>query len=66
MSSGTTQSPLKTEREAAKYLRISQRNLWTLRKDNKVTATVIGRKVFYTIGNLDRFIAENSGPVGAN
>ena len=63
----TVKSPLLTEREAAKYLRVSPRTLWTLRRDGKARATVIGRKVFYTRDNLDRFIAESekSGPAGA-
>ncbi len=52
-------SPLLNEREAAKYLRISARNLWTLRRAGKVTATPIGRKVFYRRENLDRYIGES-------
>jgi hypothetical protein len=53
------ESPLLTEAEAAKYLRISPRTLWTLRKEQKVIATLVGRKVFYRQANLDRFITEN-------
>jgi excisionase family DNA binding protein len=53
------ESPLFTESEAARYLRISARNLWQLRKAGKIRVTRIGRKVFYRRENLDQFIAAN-------
>jgi excisionase family DNA binding protein len=61
---GTIESPLYNDRQAAKYVRVSPRTLWTMRKEGKIRATVIGRKVFYRRENLDRFIAEceNGGP----
>ena len=49
-------SPLLTESEAAKYLRVSARSLFTLRKERKVAPTPVGRKVFYTKADLDAYL----------
>jgi len=56
-------SPLLSEREAAKYLRISARTLWSLRQSNWVQPTPIGRKIFYLKENLDRFISQSTKPL---
>jgi len=50
--------------EAAKYLRVSPRTLWTSKKSGKIAFVQLGRKVFYRREALDRFIAEreSTGP----
>jgi hypothetical protein len=53
------ESPLKTEPESAKYLRISARGLWGLRNDRKIGYVKVGSKVFYTKSQLDEYITQN-------
>lgn len=50
-------SPLYTENEAAKYLRISRTTLIRLRQDGGVNYTRVGNRVFYTREQLDGYIA---------
>ncbi len=60
MKSNTlTQSPrLRSPKEAAAYLAISERKLWQLTKDQRITAVKFDRVVRYDIADLDSFITE--------
>jgi excisionase family DNA binding protein len=52
-------SPLKTEVEAATYLRISRTTLIRLRQRGEISSTRVGNRVFYTQGQLDRYIGRS-------
>jgi len=47
---------LVTVRQAAAYLAISERKLWSLSKENRLTAVKIDRCIRYDVGDLDAFI----------
>jgi len=49
------------EREAAKRLRISARNLWGRRNRGEVPFVRIGRKVLYRVETIARIAAEWEG-----
>jgi len=53
-------TPLLTAREAADFLGISERLLWTLTKEDRIKSTRINRRVLYTQEALRRFIDENT------
>ena len=60
-SPGDEPSPrLLTTRDAAKFLGISERLLWTLTKEGRIKATRINRRVLYTREFLQRFIDEST------
>ena len=42
-------------KEAARMLSISERTLWTLTKDKRVSARRVGRKWIYSVEELRRF-----------
>lgn len=50
-------SPLFTVREAAEYLRISERHLWTITRTGKLPAIKLGRSKRYSLADLDAYIA---------
>ena len=52
---------LLTTRQAAAYLAISERKLWSLTKENRLQAVKIGRCIRYDISDLDSFIAAAKG-----
>lgn len=45
-------------RDAAKYLCISERTLWTLQDEGKVRAVKMGRLIRYDQADLDLFIEQ--------
>jgi DNA binding domain, excisionase family len=47
--------------QAAKYLAISERKLWSLTKEDRISAVKIGRCVRYDITDLDAFIRAAKG-----
>ena len=47
---------LLTEREAAEYMRISPRTVFSLRASGKLACVKIGRSVRYRLAELERFI----------
>ena len=49
---------LLTAKEAAIYLAISERKLWQLTKDKRLSSVKIDRVVRYDIADLESFIAE--------
>jgi excisionase family DNA binding protein len=49
-------TPLRTAREAAQYLRISERHLWTITKEGRLRSIRIDRCVRYRPADLDAFI----------
>jgi excisionase family DNA binding protein len=52
---------LLTTRQAAAYLAISERKLWSLTKEGRIPAVKIGRCVRYDIADLDGFIRAAKG-----
>ncbi len=50
---------LMTAREAAKYLNISERTLWTLSNVGDLPRVLIGRAVRYDAADLEAFINTN-------
>jgi excisionase family DNA binding protein len=52
---------LVTVRQAAAYLAISERKLWSLKKENRLPAVKIDRSVRYDVADLDAFIAAAKG-----
>ena len=54
------QSTLLTVREAADYLRISERTLFSLREAGAIRATCINRRVLYRREELQRYIEQNT------
>jgi excisionase family DNA binding protein len=46
-------------RDAADYLSMSERKLWSLTKQGEIPYSKIGRLVRYTIDDLDAFLAAN-------
>jgi excisionase family DNA binding protein len=57
--SNVTEKRLLTVKEAAQYLTISERLLWTLTDAQKITATRMGRAVRYDPEDLERFIEQS-------
>lgn len=55
-SVATDQTYLLTSREAAAFLRISERTLWTLTQEGRIKATRINRRVLYTLACLQLFV----------
>jgi excisionase family DNA binding protein len=47
--------------QAAKYLAISERKLWSLTKEDRISVVKIGRCVRYDLADLDTFIAAAKG-----
>ncbi|MBI1348992.1 helix-turn-helix domain-containing protein [bacterium] len=56
----TVQSHLFTAREAAAFLRISERTLWKLTKEGRIKATRINRRVLYSFACLELFVDANT------
>lgn len=54
-----TSVQLLTEREAAKFLRVSPRTVFGLREAGKLVCVKIGRSVRYRLAELERFICES-------
>ncbi len=54
------QSNLLTVREAADYLRISERTLFSLREVGAIRATCINRRVLYRREELQRYIEQST------
>jgi excisionase family DNA binding protein len=50
---------LKTARQAAAYLAISERHLWTITQKGGLCCTKLGRSVRYDTVELNRYIAAN-------
>lgn len=55
--SGTPPSMLLTAREAAAFLRISERKLWSLTKAHEIRCVRIGRAVRYSPDDVEAYIA---------
>lgn len=53
---------LMDEREASRYLGVSPRSLWQLRKDRKIAFVPIGGRVLYDPADLEAFIAQQRRP----
>lgn len=53
--------PLLTANDAAAYLTISPRTLWSLTKNGQIHCIRIGRSVRYAIDDLDEFISARKG-----
>ncbi len=64
MVSTVVTSKLMKEKEAAKYLAISPRTMWSLREAGEIPAVRIGRSVRYDIADLDEFIDKKRKAVG--
>jgi hypothetical protein len=59
--SNSDHSPiLLTSREAAKYLAICERSLFTLRKKGQIRVTTVLQGIRYSKSELDRFVSENT------
>ena len=57
-----TMSPrLVSVREAARYLGICERTLWSLTQEGRIPAVKIRRCIRYDIADLDSFIATAKG-----
>lgn len=56
-----TTPALLNRRDAAKYLAISERTLFTLTATNAVAAVRIGRSVRYAVAELEAFVKARSG-----
>ena len=54
-------SRLISSKEAAAYFAISERKLWQLTKDGRITAVKFDRVVRYDIADLDYFIEQAKG-----
>jgi excisionase family DNA binding protein len=52
---------LMTVKEAAKYLCISERKLWSMTQAGEITAVRFGRTVRYDIKDLENFIQRAKG-----
>lgn len=50
-------------KEAAKYLAVSDRTIWSLTKDGKLPAVKFNRNVRYSIDDLQKFIDNARGGV---
>ncbi len=59
MANAITVNQLLTEREAAKFLRVSQRTVFSLRGAGKLVCVKIGRSVRYRLAELERFIRDS-------
>ncbi len=59
-SDNAPESMLLTAREAAAYLRISERTLWSLTNEGRIKATRINRRVLYTMACVRRFVDANT------
>lgn len=57
------QTRLMPPREAAKYLAICEKSLWTLTKEGRLPSVRIGRSVRYDVADLDAFIEVCKGGV---
>ncbi len=49
--------------DAAKYLCISERKLWSLTKENRIPSVKFDRVLRYDVADLDAFIASMKGGV---
>lgn len=58
-STSTIQPQLLTERDAARWLSISQRSLWTLRNRGEIPFAKVGRQVRYHVEDLEAFVKKN-------
>ncbi len=54
--------PLRTARDAAKFLAISERHLYTLTQRGQIAAVRMGKAVRYTTDELTAFVARQSKP----
>lgn len=62
MSNASAIAPrLVKPREAAAYLAISERKLWSLTQDGRIPAVRLDRSVRYDVADLDRFIQAAKG-----
>jgi excisionase family DNA binding protein len=58
----TIETPrLMTVKEAAKYLCISERKLWSMTQAGEIPAVRLGRAVRYDLNDLDSFIQRAKG-----
>lgn len=58
MSNEVFEGGLMTSREAAEFLRISERKLWSLAQAGDIACVRIGRAVRYTRDALNAFISQ--------
>lgn len=56
MTESTLQNRMLKSRQAATYLGISERKLWQLEKEGRITSVRIDRVVRFDINDLDDFI----------
>lgn len=63
MQTETYINQLLRPREAAEWLQVSERTLWTLTQKGEITSIRIGRSVRYDLGDLIEFV--ESRKVGA-
>ncbi|MCP4885003.1 MAG: helix-turn-helix domain-containing protein [Planctomycetaceae bacterium] len=64
MRTETYTNHLLRPREAAEWLQVSERTLWTLTQKGEITSIRIGRSVRYDLGDLIEFV--ESRKVGAS
>ena len=58
MNNQSTIARLLSVADAAKYLCVSERTLWSLTNENKLAAVRIGRAVRYDLQDLENFITK--------
>ena len=61
MQSKIQTTRLMTSRDAAKYLCISERKLWSMTQTREIPAVRLGRAVRYDLNDLDGFIQRAKG-----
>jgi len=59
MATAALNEQLLTEREAAEYLRVSPRTVFSLRNTGKLACAKIGRSVRYRPAELERFVLKS-------
>lgn len=66
MQSKIETAKLMTSRDAAKYLCISERKLWSMTQAGEIPVVRLGRAVRYDINDLDSFIQKAKGVLVEN
>ena len=66
MNSTIKTTRLMTSKEAAVYLAISERKLWSMTQTGEIPAVRLGRAVRYDLNDLDSFIQKAKGVLVEN
>jgi excisionase family DNA binding protein len=51
-------------RDAARYMGLSEKTIWSLTKTGKLPACKVGRRVIYRRETLDRFLSDVESSIG--